>query len=505
MSLHTMSVTNEKIWNFYKQNPMLSFETTNLLVIELISKLIPDINNGVPNNIAEQLIENIKNIQSQLSTVTETMQYNHNDNIIKIAMKLSEFKREYMEDVKMILNNNIADKFAPLLREQNSMLLDKTNLLINEIVPKNNEVVSKQLSDSFKMLHSSIIDDTNKFLGSTINAKTFGDFITNIEQKFTQSEQRIDSNIKEIRSANDKILESSTQQNSISSTLNTTVTDILRKMENVSSKGKISENIVFNILNSLFPSAQEIVYVGDKKESGDILLIRENKPKILIENKNWDRNVSKDEVDKFIRDTEIQNCCGLFLSQHTGISNKVNFEISIHNNKHVLLFIHDVNYEAEKIKVGIEIIDRFKEMLINSDNINDVDTIDKETLDNINKEFQECYSQKLNLLKIIKDCSQKMLKQVEEIKFPNLEKYLSTKYSSSVGKMNCDQCGFIAKNQQALSAHKRACDIKKNGTEFGEVQNIKDCDITSTEVDRKPATMKLGSKKNKQAINKNDK
>ena len=98
-----------------------------------------------------------------------------------------------------------------------------------------------------------------------------------------------------------------------------------------------------------------------------------------------------------------------------------------------------------------------------------------------------------------------MLKQVEEIKFPNLEKYLSTKYSSSVGKMNCDQCGFIAKNQQALSAHKRACDIKKNGTEFGEVQNIKDCDITSTEVDRKPATMKLGSKKNKQATNKNDK
>jgi hypothetical protein len=221
----------------------------------------------------------------------------------------------------------------------------------------------------------------------------------------------------------------------------------------------------------LFPSATEVDYVGDKKETGDIMLARENKPTILIENKNWDKIVSKDEVKKFIHDVETQNCCGLFLSQKTGIANKRNFEISIHNNKHILLFMHEVNYDAEKIKLGIEIIDHFKDTLDKFDDKSDVDTIDKNLLDSINKEFQECCSQKLNILKTIKDCSQKMLKQVEEINFPNLEHYLSSRYTFSVGKMVCEYCNFIAKNQQALSAHYRGCLVKKNmsGKNEGEI------------------------------------
>ena len=88
---------------------------------------------------------------------------------------------------------------------------------------------------------------------------------------------------------------------------------------------------MFNILNTLYPSAQDIEYVGDKKETGDIMLVRENKPTILVENKNWEKIVSKEEVKKFIHDVETQNCCGIFLSQNTGIANKRNFEITINN------------------------------------------------------------------------------------------------------------------------------------------------------------------------------
>jgi hypothetical protein len=123
--------------------------------------------------------------------------------------------------------------------------------------------------------------------------------------------------------------------------------------------------------------------------------------------------------------------------------------------------MHEVNYDAEKIKLGIEIIDHFKETLDKFDDKSDIDTIDKETLDAINKEFQECCSQKLNILRTIKDFSQKLLKQVEEITFPSLEHYLSSRYTFSVGKMVCEYCNFIAKNQQALSAHYRGCAIRK--------------------------------------------
>jgi hypothetical protein len=471
-SQFTLSVANEKIWNFYKKNPTLTFEAANLLFIDFMDKIIPDATTGLNTSLAEQLVENMKTIQAQINGVSDNLSHIKTENISTLTLKLSEFKRDYMDDIKMILANNVADKIAPLLKEQNSTMLDKTHLLINDIMPKNNESLSKQINEAIRTLHYSITEDTNKFLSSSINPRTLQDFVSSLEQKFSQSEQRLESNIREIKTTNDTIREISTAHQQTSVSLNATVNDMLKKMENASTKGKISENIVFNILNTLYPSAQDIEYVGDKKESGDIMLVRENKPTILIENKNWEKIVSKDEVKKFIHDVETQDCCGLFLSQNTGIANKRNFEITIHNNKHILLFMHEVNYDAEKIKLGIEIIDHFKETLDKFDDKSDIDTIDKDVLDSINKEFQECCSQKLNILKTIKDFSQKLLKQVEEIHFPNLENYLSTRYTFSVGKMVCEYCNFIAKNQQALSAHHRGCIVRKNmgsGKNDGEI------------------------------------
>jgi len=461
MSKFTLSVANEKIWSFYKKYPALTFEAANLLFIDFMDKIIPDSNTGLNTSLAEQLVESMKAIQSQINNVSDNLSTMRNETISSFTSRLAEFKKDYMEDIKMILTNNVADKIAPLLKEQNSMMLDKTHLLINDIMPKNNDALTRQINEAIKSLHSSITDDTNKFLSSSFNPRTLQDFISNLEQKFIQSEQRLENNIKEIKSTNDTIREISTTHQQTSVSLNSTVNDMLKKMENASTKGKISENIVFNILNTLYPSAQDIEYVGDKKESGDIMLVRVNKPTILIENKNWETIVSKEEVKKFIHDIETQNCSGLFLSQNTGIANKRNFEITVHNSKHILLFMHEVHYDADKIKLGIEIIDHFKETLDKFDDKSDIDTIDKDVLDAINKEFQECCSQKLNILKTIKDCSQKLLKQVEEINFPILENYLSLRYTFSVGKMVCEYCNFVAKNQQALSAHHRGCTVRK--------------------------------------------
>ena len=470
MTKFTLSVDNEKIWRFYKENSSLNFETVNLIFIDLMEQIIPNSTTGLTSTLAEQLVENMKTMQSQLNSVTENISSLRNDNLTQLTLKLAEFKKDYVDDVKMILSNNVSDKIAPLLREQNEIALSKTQLLINDFIPKNNEVLSRQLNDVMKTLHTSITEDTNKFLSSSINSKTLNDFVTNLESKFNQSEQRIEHNINEIKTTSERIKEITTANQQTSLSLGSTISDMLKKMENASTKGKISENIVFNILNRLYPSAQSITYVGDKKESGDMILTRENKPTILIENKNWDSIVSKEEVAKFIRDIDTQNCCGLFLSQNTGIANKRNFDICIHRNTHVLLFIHEVNYDAEKIKLGIEIIDIFKETLNKFDKNDDHDTISKELLDDINKEFQECCSQKLNLLKTIKDFSQKMTKQVDEITFPKLEEYLSSRYTFSVGKMTCEFCNYIAKNQQALSAHYRGCAIKKLKTDTEEVK-----------------------------------
>ena len=58
--------------------------------------------------------------------------------------------------------------------------------------------------------------------------------------------------------------------------------------------------------------------------------------------------VKKDEVDKFIRDISKNEYNGIFISQHSGIVGKNNFQIDIHD-KHILIYIHSCDYDIDKI------------------------------------------------------------------------------------------------------------------------------------------------------------
>jgi hypothetical protein len=475
-SQYALTVDNKTIWKFFKEeHPSLDLETSVLMFIDIMNKLSQDVNTSLNNTLAQQLVDSMKQLQSQVSVVSDSVTRMQTDTLTSLSLKLADFKKDYIEDVKMILTNNVSDKIAPLMREQNAMMIDKTHLLINELIPKNNETLSKQMNESIKLLNSSISEETNKFLSSSVTQKSLEEFITKVDTKFSSalsssmvhyssSEQRLDTSIRDIKGSTENnfnsIKEMATSNQQITSALNNNVSDLLKKMEISSVKGKVSENVLCSILHSLFPVAQ-IDSVGTTKETGDVMLTRNNKPKILIENKCWDKNVVQEEVRKFIHDVETQRCCGLFLSQNYGIANKSNFEINIHDGN-VLVYVHEVNNDAEKIKVAIDIIDHFKSKLDEFDDKSDIDTISKELLDTINKEYQQHSVQKINVMKTIKDFSQKILKQVEEIQIPALDNYLSTRYASSSSKYVCQYCEYVGKNQQAMSAHQRGCTIKKN-------------------------------------------
>jgi len=378
----------------------LDFESMNLLFVNILEELNKDITSSLSNNIASQLLTNIKNLQGQVDKLNTDTQTNFKN-------KFTEFKKEYMEDMKMILSNNNSEKIAPLIKEYNGTLLDKTQLLLNEVVPKNNELLLSQVKENMKSFHSSIHEDTNKLLNSTLNQQSLEGFIQTMENKLSNNQQIIQSII---QSSEQRLDTKITSNQHIQTTLQTNVSDLLKKMENSSMKGKYSENILFNILQSLYSTA-EIDVVGEQKETGDIILKRKNKPTILIENKNWSKNVVQEEVKKFIRDVETQNCCGLFLSQNFGIANKDNFEINVHNGN-ILLYVHEVNNDAEKIKIAIDIIDNFKMKLDECSSSHDGYTIDKEILDEINKEYQLFATQKMLQIKTVKDFSTKMVKQL---------------------------------------------------------------------------------------------
>jgi hypothetical protein len=473
MTDYSITVNNEKIWRFFKErNPGLNIEECILLFIDLVEKLTENINASLNTSMFTSLFDNVKQIQSQVDSISR-QQTEHNSSL---AMKLSELKREYMDDVKLILSTSVSDKIAPLIREQNSILIDKTNIMLNDMLPKSNDQLSKQLGSTIRDMQKTIVDDTHKFLsGSTISPQSLQDFINTLDTKLStslqssqaQTEKRIDTSIREIKASSDAnlgvIKELSCANQQITSALTHSVSEMLKKMENSSVKGKISENILFNTLVALYPCAQ-IDSVGTTKETGDIIISRKDRPRILVENKNWDKNVVQEEVKKFLHDVEQQNCCGLFLAQNYGIANKEDFEINIHNGN-VLVYIHQAKNDPDKIKIAISIIDHLKMRLdqLTDNSINaDTDTISKERLDNINQEYQGFVSQKLAMIRYVRDFQSKLCKMIEDVRLPSLEEHLSTRYASSSSKYTCQFCEvFQAKNQQALSAHHRGCAKKK--------------------------------------------
>ena len=234
---------------------------------------------------------------------------------------------------------------------------------------------------------------------------------------------------------------------------------ILYKMENSSSKGQLSQNILASIIEHLYPSAQ-IDEVSSQTATGDIMLRRLDKPTILIENKNWDKNIIQEEVKKFVRDVDIQNCCGLFLSQNTGIANKNHFEINVHKGN-VIIYIHRANNDASIIKTAIDIIDHFKERLDMIESRGTNTTIPTEVLDEINEEYSQYILQKDYMKKTLKEFTTKLSKQLDDFKLPTLDKYLYTNYASSklTDIKPCVYCTtFIPKNTgSSLSAHLRGC------------------------------------------------
>jgi hypothetical protein len=389
---------------------------------------------------------------------------------------MSEFKKEYIADLRLVLTSNVSDKIEPLIKEQLGVLLERTSGIITSTIPQQNEALQSSMKSAIDALAKDIQRDTQKLLSSTISTSSLEAFLTRLDASVSKTvaatQQSITSNLdsteKRLDSRISVIRDSSSGQLNATQTLASHVATLLQKMENSSLKGKYSENVLVNILHSLYPMAQ-IQYTGQQKESGDVFLIRPDRPTILVENKFYSsqkKNVPQEEVRKFIRDIETQKCSGVFLSQKGGIVNKDNFEINIHDGN-VLVFVHDADNDPDKIKVAVNIVDYFKAKLDETTPLQEVDSIPRESLEAINHEVQFLAKTKLNLINLAKEFNAKFLKQLDDIKLTTLEEFLSTRYAGSSGCLTCEFCGYVSRSKAGLAQHKRRCKGKT-----GEATNL---------------------------------
>ena len=477
---------NQKVWEFFEKHKQLNVESTTVAFIDIMEMLMNHTNPALNTELASKLLQNVQSMTSQIQSMNTSFEHH-------FTSKFIEFKKESIEDIKLLLNKSTtetSDKISPLIKQYSESLLDKTQILFSDMLPKSNESLSKDISTLVSSFQNDISKDTEKLIQSSINQDSLQHFLENIESKFAKtlldsqsminnivstSESRIDKTIQELRTNTDNklsnISEISNKNSASQTTLQSNISDLLKKMENSSSKGKISENILCNILVKLYPSA-EINSVGSSKETGDIIMLRKAKPQILFENKNYNTNVTQDEIRKFLRDIDTQNCCGIMMSQQSGIANKNNFEIGLHNNN-VVIYIHNVEYDSDKIKTAVDIIDHFKYTLDEKDSAGEQTNIDKNLLDEINAEFSLFANHKITHIKSIRDMSQKLIAQTDELKIPSLENYLAKHYSSEIiSQEQCPICNKYFKKGRPFDTHKRSCEKKHESQSQPKIDNL---------------------------------
>ncbi len=470
-------ISNKKIISFFSERPNLDVEQTILSFIDIMQRLSESLNGSIDNSLITSILQRMQNIESNLETVSKDF-----------SLKLNESRTEFIDQLKLNLTANVSTEITPLIKEQSEHLFEKTSNIIKEILPKNNESLSLIFSNFQKEMCSSIDQDIQKLMEGTINSSSLTDFLSKIESNVDISQKDLVSKIQTSLSATTQILGNS--QLSIEQKLESQRTDtrseysalkeicesnktrndetnfatceILKKLGNSSHKGIISENFLVNVITPIYPCA-EIKHVGQtEKESGDIILIRENKPTILMDNKNYEsQNPSTEEVNKFIRDVKKHKCCGLFLSQHTGVALKENWEINVEDGK-VVIYLHQVNNNPDIIKTAVSIIDA-QQKFYDSQKINGETelAISKDQLDRIHQQFRDFTTKRMEIVKRMDENHKSEKKLVEELILSELDTYLQRFYQYTASGVNCDYCGKSFKNRQALASHHKGCAEKK--------------------------------------------
>lgn len=497
-----LSTNNKKVIAFYNNNKHLDFEKVNLLFIDLIDSLNKNIlhsaekslNNEIlkdlltkvdilkdtQENINENIVSKVDKIENSNQSIfskvdkIELTQNNMNQNISTILGTmnnihsfLSEQKNSYISEIRNTLDNVIEnkqmsnnEKINAILEKNQIHIVEKTKLLLSDIFSSNNEDLFNKIIMNVSNHFEKLNNITSKLLQDKNEEHLYNKLKEIVDSKHDSLCNTIDKNIHSfITSNNSSILSEIQNQYQTFSDMN----EFLNKQRycNSSTTGKIGENRLESILNDCFPSENIKNSTGIGK-CGDFILERKNhrNKKIIFENKEYSTNVPDVEVKKFIRDIEHTKCHGIFLSQYTGIANKKNFEINFHK-QYVLIYLHNVNYDANLILSAVQIID----MITQKIDIANIDTekISKETIDDIQKDFMLFLKQKNRLVDMSKKYHKEILTMIEEIDLPSISKFLSKSFSNiELTSFNCQNCNRTFRTKRGLASHYKGCSKKMN-------------------------------------------
>ena len=445
-----MTLSNKRVFDFYQKNPGLDFESMNLVLLGFLEHLSQDMSALMQNTAQGQMLQELKEMRQQFAGMQADL-----------AGKVAENNRSFLETMKMVVATTgveNSERVMKLMGKHTDSFIDRMSVLL----PKTQEDTSRKMQAQLDLVQKTIQCDLQTFLLSKTD-HNLGDFISSFDSKLCSMQQplftMIQSTQEYVSSRLASVKDDLVSSRGASERLNAEMSEFLHKFKASSQfKGQYSESMLGSVLTEMFPTAV-IANTTAHSASGDYMLRRDPAlPVILIENKHYERNVDVDEVKKFIRDAEHQQCSGIMLSQLSGIVSKPNFFIEV-NDQHVLVYLHNVQFSTTQIKTAVDIIDHFSLRLrdVVATEREDGSYIQKETLDKINAEVQLFLKNKEVMAMCIRDTQKKLLAHLDDLQIPELFKLISEKYASAQNPTHeCDQCRQSFATKRGLASHKKA-------------------------------------------------
>jgi hypothetical protein len=370
---------------------------------------------------------------------------------------ITHFIKTYIEVDKILgcntSNSNILynklDEIKHFLNQQNNQLnnLSSKNTIIQTKLESIKDTSNNEIKSMFLELQKELQKQNN-----TDQLKiTFENFRERIEilnsQKLNDIDRKNLDVLTSIQSTFEKSLDSHQINNKIISIENTLSSINENFSNNSSKKGQVAETVLLNILTESFPDT-EVIDTSHNPNSGDIQLIKENKPTILIDSKNFgSKTVPKRDLDKFYNDIQQNNCSGILCNAFGGIANKQHFEIDI-VDKNIIVFIHSHQFDSNMFKLASNIIYNMHQEL--KDKQSDCIILDQRLYQNIKIEYNYYIQTFRHHLDIIKS----NVNSLSQLSFTLLDNFFKRKATNvELKQFSCHICSAQLSTEKILKTH----------------------------------------------------
>jgi hypothetical protein len=474
---------NSRALDFFKKHTHLDFNEMCGIFVDIMEKLVQNMSDTMENSHNTALLKTLATRMEHMETSFQQHNTTMSDSLKHQSEQFSVMINQHLENMLSHMRDTLKSNHGDAEKNIMDRIQSNNDLFLSKLGDMGkHEGIRSFLEAELEKMNQRLRDESERVLNTVEKSNIGAELSTLIAGQYKELDAtfkaRVDSFFSSQSSSNGSMYSEIMSRLEKTSSAVDTVGDYFQRQIGSTNKGKQGEAKLEVLLADLYPSA-EIRNTAGMTACGDFIVTRTGKSKVLIDTKDYDTVVPIKEVDKLIRDVEQNNCHGVLISQHSGIAQKEDFEINVHNQK-IIVFLHNAKYEASRVKMAFDIIDHLEPYLVSSEIIQGEaeEMISSEVLLAINKEYQELVTQKLNLIQNIRKTQGDLIVQVQKMDLPELTKYLDKKFANT-GKTGllCDICGvYMGKNPRSLAAHRRRC-VPATATIGGENEVVSPVDI----------------------------